>query len=179
MSERTMCENAVSGRKVPRRIVPCTRAIGRRGLAAVALAAAFVITAPCLQAQTPASSSSAAPTSAKKKTPSKKHHKSRREPSQKAPTPDRISEIQSALSRNGFYDGNPNGKWDSVSVAAMQKFQSSNGLDATGKLDALSLQKLGLGSETAGVYAPETPHVPAAAASPNPPPSNPATTQPQ
>jgi peptidoglycan hydrolase-like protein with peptidoglycan-binding domain len=96
-------------------------------------------------------SSSASTT--KKKTSKKRH--ARREPMQKAPTPDRISEIQSSLASNGYYQGNPNGKWDSSTVGAMQKFQSANGLEPTGKLDALSLQKLGLGSDIAGVSAPK------------------------
>jgi peptidoglycan hydrolase-like protein with peptidoglycan-binding domain len=99
----------------------------------------------------PASSS----TAAKQKKSSKKHHASKREPTQKAPTPERISEIQSALSRNGYYQGNPNGKWDSNTISAMQKFQSDNGLSNSGKIDAPSLQKLGLGSGTAGVDAPK------------------------
>ena len=67
------------------------------------------------------------------------------------------SEIQSSLARGGYYQGDPNGKWDSNTVAAMQKFQSANGLDPSGKLDATSLQKLGLGSGIAGVSAPRTP----------------------
>lgn len=77
-----------------------------------------------------------------------------------APTSDRISDIQTALSRGGYYSGDPSGKWDADTVDAVQKFQSSNGLDMTGKLDALTLQKLGLGSDVAGVSAPKgiTPH---------------------
>jgi hypothetical protein len=94
--------------------------------------------------------------SAKKKKSSHKHS-SRREPFQKAPTPDRISEIQTALSRGGYFEGSPNGKWDSNTVAAMQKFQSANGLNSSGKIDATTLQKLGLGSSTAGVDAPKPP----------------------
>lgn len=94
-------------------------------------------------------------TSAKKKKSSKTHHASKREPTQKAPTPQRISEIQSALAHGGYYQGAPNGKWDSNTVAAMQKFQSDNGLSSSGKIDAPSLQKLGLGSGTAGVDAPK------------------------
>jgi peptidoglycan hydrolase-like protein with peptidoglycan-binding domain len=94
-------------------------------------------------------------TAATKKKSTKKHHGSKREPTQKAPTPERISEIQSALARGGYYQGNPNGKWDSNTVAAMQKFQSDNGLSNSGKIDAPSLQKLGLGSGTAGVDAPK------------------------
>jgi hypothetical protein len=102
--------------------------------------------------------------SSKKKKSGKKSKRSRREPMQKAPTPERISEIQSSLARGGYYEGEPNGKWDANAVAAMQKFQSANGLDASGKLDAPSLQKLGLGSGIAGVSAPKpaccssTPH---------------------
>ena len=73
---------------------------------------------------------------------------------QTAPTADRIREIQSALAASDSYKGEPNGKWDDASVAAMKHFQQVNGLNPSGKLDALSLQKLGLGSETAGRGAP-------------------------
>lgn len=104
------------------------------------------------------SSGHSSPASSKKnKSSSKKSRHSRREPTQKAPTPERISEIQSSLARGGYYQGDPNGKWDSNTVAAMQKFQSANGLDPSGKLDATSLQRLGLGSGIAGVSAPRTP----------------------
>lgn len=76
---------------------------------------------------------------------------------QAAPTPERISEIQQALATKGAFDGTPNGKWDDSTVAAMKRFQSSIGLTPTGKLDALTLQKLGLGSETAGLAPPNPP----------------------
>jgi peptidoglycan hydrolase-like protein with peptidoglycan-binding domain len=71
-----------------------------------------------------------------------------------APTSARISEIQSALAVQGAYKGQPNGKWDAATAQAMKDYQSAHGLTATGKLDALSLQKLGLGSEIAGRAAP-------------------------
>jgi peptidoglycan hydrolase-like protein with peptidoglycan-binding domain len=126
-------------------------------IAGIVLAGAVVgAEMPLAHAQTPASSSgSAAPSTTAPAKKKKKHH-SRHEPKQMAPTPDRIEEIQSALASNGYYQGTPNGKWDSITVAAMQKFQGDHGLDANGKLDALSLQKLGLGSEIAGVSAPRT-----------------------
>jgi len=109
-------------------------------------------------ASAPKSSAHTSPASSKKKkSSSKKSRHSRREPTQKAPTPERISEIQSSLARGGYYQGDPNGKWDANTVAAMQKFQSANGLDPSGKLDATSLQKLGLGSGIAGVSAPKQP----------------------
>jgi peptidoglycan hydrolase-like protein with peptidoglycan-binding domain len=106
-------------------------------------------------ASAPQQATSTTTTTTPKKKSSKKHHASKREPTQKAPTPERISEIQSALARGGYYQGNPNGKWDSNTIAAMQKFQSDNGLSNSGKIDAPSLQKLGLGSGTAGVDAPK------------------------
>jgi len=76
-------------------------------------------------------------TGAKKKTTASK---SARVKMQTAPTSDRIKEIQSALTKAGAYDGEPTGNWDAHTAAAMTKFQQSNGLTPTGKLDALSLQ---------------------------------------
>jgi len=82
---------------------------------------------------------------------------SRREKGQKAPTPERISEIQQALAKDGSFAGKPNGKWDDSTVEATRKFQAAHGLNATGKLDAKTLQQLGLGSETAGAAPPMPP----------------------
>ena len=95
-------------------------------------------------------------TSARKGKASKKT--SRRDRGQKAPTADRITEIQSALAKNGAYAGKPNGKWDDATVEAMKSFQGSRGLNPSGKLDAKTLQQLGLGSATAGI-APPIPQV--------------------
>lgn len=78
----------------------------------------------------------------------------RRERGQKAPTPDRISEIQQALMKEGSYTGTPNGKWDDSTQDALRKFQEAHGLTPTGKLDARSLQQLGLGSSITGVAPP-------------------------
>src|SRR6266446_4032662 len=61
----------------------------------------------------------------------------RRERGQKVPAPERISEIQQALAKDGAFSGAPNGKWDGATVEAMRKFQSSHGLNPSGKLDAL------------------------------------------
>lgn len=82
---------------------------------------------------------------------------SSRERGQKAPAPDRISEIQTALAKDGSFSGNPNGKWDASTVEAMKKYQEAHGLNPSGKLDAKTLQKLGFGSQTAGLAAPMPP----------------------
>jgi hypothetical protein len=89
-----------------------------------------------------------------KSTPKKKVKKVK---GQAAPTPERIIEIQQALAKNGVYAGDATGKWDDSTTEAMKRFQTSNGLAATGKLDALTLERLGLGSETAGLAAPTLP----------------------
>ena len=92
---------------------------------------------------------------------------SRRDRGQKTPAPERISEIQSALAKDSSFGGTPNGKWDDNTVAAVKKFQGSHGLNPTGKLDAKTLQKLGLGSQTAGL-APPTPPVSSSSLSASP-----------
>lgn len=78
----------------------------------------------------------------------------RRRRGQQRPTAERIREIQQALIRAGYLEGKPTGRWDAKTRAAMRRLQEENGLPVTGKLDARSLVKLGLGSETAGVAAP-------------------------
>lgn len=87
----------------------------------------------------------------------KKMSRSSRKKGQQAPTADRVNEIQTALAKDGSYSGEPNGKWDSSSVEALRKFQAGHGLNPTGRLDAPTLQKLGLGSTTAGVAPPQAP----------------------
>jgi peptidoglycan hydrolase-like protein with peptidoglycan-binding domain len=107
---------------------------------------------------------------------SKTHHAkstkktTRPERGQKAPAPERISEIQTALAKDGSFDGKPNGKWDTPTIDAMKKFQEAHGLNPSGKLDAKTLQKLGLGSQTAGLAPPMPPvsSSSSAAASPSP-----------
>jgi len=78
----------------------------------------------------------------------------RRDRGQKVPSEDRVSEIQQALAKDGSYAGTPNGKWDDSTTEAMKKFQESHGLSPTGKLDAKTLQQLGMGSSITGVAPP-------------------------
>ncbi len=107
------------------------------------------------QAATPKRSSSKSGASLHRTKSSRKSH--RRERGQKAPAPDRISEIQKALAKDGSFTGTPNGKWDAATAEATKKFQESHGLNPTGKLDAKTLQQLGLGSQTAGAAPPLQP----------------------
>ena len=102
-------------------------------------------------------STSSASKKSTKSASSRRKTRTKKVKGQAAPTPERIDEIQEALARKGAFTGTPSGTWDDSTVDAMKKFQSANGLSPTGKLDALTLQKLGLGSETAGVAAPTPP----------------------
>jgi peptidoglycan hydrolase-like protein with peptidoglycan-binding domain len=103
-----------------------------------------------------ARSTAAAQSSTKKKKSisSKSKKKSAKVKGQTAPTPDRIREIQTALNREGALNAEPTGKWDDSTTNAMKKFQENHGLNPTGKIDAGTLNKLGLGSDTAGKGAP-------------------------
>jgi peptidoglycan hydrolase-like protein with peptidoglycan-binding domain len=124
----------------------------------------FIIGAALLTSATPAVSWAGRPGTAQTSTPSTAAKKKKRGSSkskgkakvkgQMAPTPDRIREIQSALQKDGSYEGEPTGKWDATTIDAMQKYQDKNGISPTGKIDAATLNKLGLGSDTAGKGAP-------------------------
>ena len=102
----------------------------------------------------------------KKKTAAKRSKRRSKVKAQTAPTSDRIREIQTALQREGAYSGEPTGKWDDATAEAMKSYQDKNGLSPTGKIDALTLEKLGLGSGTAGKAAPTPPASSSSAPSP-------------
>jgi len=134
----------------------------------------------------PPQSSHAAPATRQAKTKKNAKRRTHRDIGQKVPATDRIQEIQTALSREGYYKGDPSGKWDSDTQDAMRRFQEEHNLTGSGKLDAQSLQKLGLGSDIAGVSAPRPPQPPSQQSKPtsapaatgsatNMPPSSPTT----
>jgi hypothetical protein len=61
--------------------------------------------------------------------------------------PERATEIQTALIKNGYLSGEPTGKWDSESATAMQKMQADNGWQTKFTPDSRALIKLGLGPQ--------------------------------
>lgn len=58
--------------------------------------------------------------------------------------PERVREIQFALIREGYLQGEPSGQYDRATVDAMTKYQQTNNFRSTGYPTAESLQKLGL-----------------------------------
>ena len=124
---------------------------------ALLLTSATVWSAPSTPKPTRSASKPKASAAGKARVKKSSKRSKRRQPGQKAPAPERISEIQQALAKDGSFNGAPNGKWDGSTVEATRKFQASHGLNSSGRLDAPTLQKLGLGSQTAGVAAPMPP----------------------
>lgn len=105
------------------------------------------------RSQHPTRKASAQPHSSKQHS-GKRSRRVRRARGQRTPEPARIQEIQQALIDRGFLAPPTTGRWDSTTSEAMRRFQRENGLEETGKFDARSLIKLGLGPPTAGVAAP-------------------------
>lgn len=68
----------------------------------------------------------------------------------------RVREIQSALIRARYLDGQPSGTWDARTKAAMQRFQNDNGWQTKRVPDSRALIKLGLGPARANLINPET-----------------------
>jgi peptidoglycan hydrolase-like protein with peptidoglycan-binding domain len=66
---------------------------------------------------------------------------------------ERATEIQSALIQRGYLSGEPTGRWDDVTVSAMQKLQGDNGWQTKIPPDSRALIKLGLGPNGAAPVA--------------------------
>ena len=64
---------------------------------------------------------------------------------QQAPTPERYQEIQQALAKKGYFQGEANGQWGPDSLDALKRFQAEQNLTPTGKINSMSLIALGLG----------------------------------
>lgn len=78
------------------------------------------------------------------------------------PTPDRYREIQQALASKGYLKSEPSGTWDQESMDAMRRFQQDQNINASGKIDSLTLIALGLGPKRpTGTPAPPPPLAPA------------------
>jgi peptidoglycan hydrolase-like protein with peptidoglycan-binding domain len=87
-----------------------------------------------------------APTSGPHKASSKKaKHVSHVIQGQRGIDPDRAREIQTALIREKYMNGEPSGEWDSETQTAMLKYQADHGWQTKLTPDSRALIKLGLG----------------------------------
>jgi peptidoglycan hydrolase-like protein with peptidoglycan-binding domain len=97
---------------------------------------------------TPAFASSSTAATPKKASSGKSHKsKSHKLHGQQAIDSARVTEIQQALIREHYLNGEPNGSWDAATLAAMQKFQSDQGWQTKLTPDSRALKKLGLGPD--------------------------------
>ena len=97
---------------------------------------------------TPAFASSSTATTHKKTSSGKSHKsKSHKLHGQQAIDSSRVTEIQQALIREHYLNGEATGSWDATTLAAMQKFQSDQGWQTRLMPDSRALKKLGLGPD--------------------------------
>lgn len=75
---------------------------------------------------------------------------------QQAMNPERVREIQAALIRENYLQGQANGAWDQRSKEAMQRYQAANGWQTKMIPDSRALIKLGLGPDRANLINPDT-----------------------
>lgn len=75
------------------------------------------------------------------------HRSARRVRGQQSIQPERVTQIQQALIREHYLNGDASGQWDSTTQAAMQKFQADNGWQTKLMPDSRALKKLGLGPD--------------------------------
>jgi hypothetical protein len=83
--------------------------------------------------------------------------------------PTRAREIQEALIRDGYMQGEATGTWDQASQKAMEKYQSDNGWQSKVIPDSRALIKLGLGPDHQHLLNPESAMTTTPAAGPSAP----------
>jgi hypothetical protein len=96
------------------------------------------------------------PAKVRKTSSSTRSHSKKRVRGQKAIDSNRTRQIQTALIREHYLDGQPTGAWDARTKQAMVKFQTENGWQTKKVPDARAIIKLGLGPDRADLINPET-----------------------
>jgi peptidoglycan hydrolase-like protein with peptidoglycan-binding domain len=125
-------------------------------LTAILLSLALLVPALAAAKTHKSGKSKSSHSTAKSSKHASKTSKAKKPRGQAAMNPERVREIQSALIREKYMDGEPNGVWDSRSKTAMQKFQADQGWQSKVVPDSRALIKLGLGPDHAGLLNPET-----------------------
>lgn len=117
----------------------------------------LVLAVGVAHARTPHKSKGSSSTHTKaSKAKSSKARKTTRKRGQQAMDAARVREIQAALIREKYLDGQPTGSWDARSKVAMQHYQGANGWQTKMVPDSRALIKLGLGPDRANLINPET-----------------------
>ena len=85
-----------------------------------------------------------------------KHSTAKGKHGQQAIDPRRAREIQQALIREHYLEGEPSGNWDAASETAMQRYQADQGWQSKTTPDSRALIKLGLGPSSDHLLNPES-----------------------
>lgn len=96
------------------------------------------------------------PTHTGKHSRAKTKTKSSRKRGQKAIESERAQQIQEALIREHYLRGEPSGKWDDATQAALRRFQADQGWQSKTVPDSRALIKLGLGPNHDHLLNPES-----------------------
>jgi len=94
--------------------------------------------------------------SSKKGSKSSRSKKGSKKRGQQAIDSTRARQIQEALIREHYMQGEPSGTWDATTQAAMQKFQADQGWQSKTTPDSRALIKLGLGPSNDHLLNPES-----------------------
>jgi hypothetical protein len=117
-----------------------------------------------LGSSVPAKKTPAKKPSVKHSTASSKTHKTSRYASKKSRKPrgqqaidgERTREIQEALVREHYLNGEPSGKWDDATQGALRRYQADQGWQSKSVPDSRALIRLGLGPDHEHLLNPET-----------------------
>lgn len=110
------------------------------------LVSAALLTVPAFATHVHRSATSSQ-TSTSHKLSTSKHKYAHRVRGQQAIDPERVTQIQQALIREHYLNGDANGEWDTTTVTAMQKYQADHGWQTKLMPDARALKNLGLGPD--------------------------------
>jgi hypothetical protein len=137
------------------------------------LAAFAATTTPTKKTAKTSSASTSTSTTHKKHSRTKGKGKSSKTRGQKAIESERAHQIQEALIREHYMEGQPSGKWDDATQAALRRYQADQGWQSKSVPDSRALIKLGLGPSHDHLLNPETAmtNAPANSASPSPKPA--------
>lgn len=98
-------------------------------------------------ASTKSSSSASTKSSGKSKSKKTSVRGGKKQRGQQSIQPERAAEIQQALIRTHYLDGEPSGQWDAATVSAMQRLQADHNWQTKLTPDARALKLLGLGPD--------------------------------
>lgn len=136
----------------------------RPGKLPIAAGIVLITASLSLGSSVPAKKTSAKKPSVKHSTASSKTHKTSRYASKKSRKPrgqqaidsERTREIQEALVREHYLNGQPSGKWDDATQGALRRYQADQGWQSKSVPDSRALIRLGLGPDHEHLLNPET-----------------------